>query len=123
MLALQSLGIGLLAGVSGGLFGIGGGIIIVPLLIYFFDYGQKSATATSLVSLLLPTGALGVWHYYKSGIIEKEHLFIGGLIAIGLFIGVFFGSKIAIHLSSKILSRLFSIFLVIVALRLWLTAK
>ncbi len=59
--------IGLAAGILGGLVGTGGGIIIVPALIYFLSFSQKQAQGTSLGILLLPIGILGVWQYYKAG--------------------------------------------------------
>ncbi|MEO6220410.1 MAG: TSUP family transporter, partial [Ginsengibacter sp.] len=59
--------IGLAAGILGGLVGVGGGIIIVPALIYFLSFSQKEAQGTSLGILLLPIGILGVWQYYKAG--------------------------------------------------------
>ncbi|MDQ6761661.1 MAG: TSUP family transporter, partial [Bacteroidota bacterium] len=58
--------IGLVAGIFGGLVGIGGGIVIVPALIYFLSFSQKEAQGTSLGILLLPIGILGVWQYYKA---------------------------------------------------------
>ena len=120
---LVSLGIGLVAGISSGLFGIGGGVIIVPLLLYFFKYPQQMATATSLVALILPVGILGAIHYYKAGFIQPENIKIGLIIAAGMFVGALFGAKFASGLQSGTLSKMFSVFLIIVAVRLWLTAK
>ncbi len=118
-----AIGIGLLAGVCSGLFGIGGGIIIVPLVAAIFQASQQSASATSLVALLLPVGALGVWQYYQSGFIGPENFKFGGLIALGILFGTFFGAKLAIQLTSDHLAKMFSIFLFIVAVRVWLTSK
>jgi len=113
--------IGLMAGTASGLFGIGGGILIVPLVIFFFQFTQQQATATSLVALLLPVGILGVWQYYSKGFIEMTHVKIGALIACGMFFGAFFGARIAISLSSVMLTRLFAGFLILIAIRLWWT--
>lgn len=115
--------IGLTAGVCSGLFGIGGGIIIVPMLVFFLGFQQQFATATSLMALLLPTGALGLWHYYQKGFLSVDNIKVGFIIATGMFLGAFFGAKIATSLQSGTMSRVFAVFLVLVAIRLWLTAK
>ncbi|WP_409479487.1 TSUP family transporter [Pseudobdellovibrio sp. HCB154] len=120
---MYGLIIGLVAGVSSGLFGIGGGVIIVPLVIYLFSFSQQAATATSLVALLLPVGILGVWNYYRAGAIQIDNIKLGFIIASGMFVGTLLGSKVAVGLQSFTLSRMFSVFLVIVAIRLWFTAK
>jgi uncharacterized membrane protein YfcA len=111
--------IGLLAGVSSGFFGIGGGIIIIPALIYMLGMQQKQAQGTSLVALLLPVGGLAVWNYWKSGVIDKESWILGVCIAIGIFLGGWVGSKIAVNLDEVLLRRVFACFLVIVAAQLF----
>lgn len=113
--------IGLAAGISSGLFGIGGGIIIVPLLLFFYKLNQQSATATSLIALLLPVGSLGLWHFYRSGFVKSNNFKIGLLIAAGMVIGTFFGAKLATTLSSETLSKMFALFLVFIAIRIWLS--
>src|SRR5437588_12684651 len=110
MLALLFLGIGLAAGVAAGMFGIGGGIIIGPALILLAGFIPVMATGTSLGALLLPVGALGAWEYYKRG-----HLNLPASlwIALGLFIGAWFGAKLAQSLSGPTLQRSFAVFLVV----------
>lgn len=104
--------LGLVAGVLSGLFGIGGGIVLVPSLIVFFGMEILDANATSLAAMLLPVGILGVWSYYKAGHVNiTESLWI----ALGLFIGSFFGGEIAVNISEKLLSALYSIILIYVA--------
>ncbi|AZZ38290.1 permease [Bdellovibrio sp. qaytius] len=115
--------IGLCAGISSGLFGIGGGVIIVPLLVYLFKFQQQTATGTSLVALLLPVGILGIINYYRAGFIQMDNVKLGLVIATVMFFGTFLGSKIAISLPTITLTRMFSVFLVLVAVRLWFTAK
>jgi uncharacterized membrane protein YfcA len=112
------LGIGLAAGVLSGLFGIGGGILIVPALIYFARFTPATATGTSLGALLLPVGALGAWEYYRRG-----DLRIGASlwIALGLFAGAWLGARLAQHLTPNQLRRAFAVFLVIIAGRMWFT--
>jgi hypothetical protein len=111
--------IGIAAGLLSGMFGVGGGVIIVPSLVLLFGMSQQTASATSLMALLLPVGLLGVLEYYRSGQISTGHIWIGLVIALGLFAGAFFGAKIAIGVSSETLRRMFAVFLVLVAFRLW----
>lgn len=108
--------IGFFAGILSGVFGIGGGIVIVPALIFFGRFTPLTATGTSLVALLLPVGALGAWEYYKKG-----HLNIPAalMVAVGLFLGAWLGARLAQHLSPVQLKRAFAILLVLVATRMW----
>ena len=109
--------IGLGAGVLSGLFGIGGGIVIVPALIFIARFAPVAATGTSIGALLLPVGALGAWEYYKAGHIN---LLASLCIALGLFLGAGVGAKIALSLPADTLRKAFSVFLVFVAIRLWI---
>ena len=112
--------IGLCAGLLSGLFGIGGGVLIVPALLLVMKMTPLQATGTSLGALLLPVGALGAYEYYRNG-----HVNITGslLLALGLLIGAYFGARWAQTLSPVQMKRAFSIFLVLVAARMWMTAK
>lgn len=115
-LTLIFLGIGLAAGVLSGLFGIGGGIVIVPMLILLARMAPATATGTSLGALLLPVGALGAYQYYRTGHIDIK---VSLLVALGLFIGAYFGAKLAVGLDPVMMKRGFALFLVMVAVRLW----
>jgi hypothetical protein len=108
--------IGLGAGVLSGLFGIGGGIVIVPALIFFAKFQPQMATGTSLGALLLPVGALGAWQYWKAGSLEWRPSL---LIATGLFFGAFIGARIALTLPAPVLRKAFAVFLVLVAVQMW----
>jgi len=119
MQLLSLLAIGVAAGMLSGMFGVGGGVIIVPALVFFFGMNQQTASATSLIALLLPVGLLGVLEYYRSGKIGMENIWFGLAIAAGLFAGAFLGARLAIELSSDLLRRMFAVFLVFVAIRLW----
>jgi uncharacterized membrane protein YfcA len=112
--------IGLGAGLLSGLFGIGGGIVIVPALVYLAQMSQKTATGTSLAALLLPVGALGAWQYYKAGALDMRAAL---LIAPGLAVGALVGAKFALQLPSRDLQRAFAVFLCVVAGRMWIAAK
>jgi uncharacterized protein len=116
---MQYLIFGLFAGVLSGLFGIGGGVVVVPALIMIAKFSPARATGTSLAALLLPVGALGVWQYYRRGDVDiNSALFI----AVGLLLGAWFGADIALRLPARELQRTFSIFLVIIAGYLWWSA-
>ena len=108
--------IGVGAGVLAGLFGIGGGVLIVPALVYVARMPQLTATGTSLGALLLPVGALGAWEYYRTGNLDLRAALV---IAVGLFFGAFFGAKIAHILTAVQLRRGFAVFLVLIAIRVW----
>ena len=104
--------IGIVAGVMSGLFGIGGGIIMVPAMIAIFGMNILNANATSLAAMLLPVGILGVITYYKAGFINiKESLLIAG----GLLLGSYFGAELAVSVDEKLLSKLYAGFLFYVA--------
>jgi len=111
--------IGIIAGISSGVFGIGGGIIIIPILLFVYKMDQQSATATSLMALLLPVGSFGLWQFYRSGFVHTANIKIGLLIALGMLVGTFFGAKIATFVSGEVLSKSFAIFLVLIATRVW----
>ena len=118
-MTLLFLLIGLGAGVLSGLFGIGGGVVIVPALILIARMPALTATGTSLGALLLPVGALGALTYYRSG---NLNIRAAVLIAVGLFLGAWFGAKLAQTLTPVQLKRLFALFLVAVAARVWWSA-
>ena len=104
--------LGLFAGVIAGLFGKGGGLVIVPFLIRFFHYDVKAASATSLAALQLPVGLPSVIVYAHDG---HLNLLFAGLMALGILFGVFFGSKLALNLSSAIFKKVYAFFLLGVA--------
>lgn len=113
------ISIGTLIGIFSGLLGIGGAIILIPILVYGFGYTQVQATGTSLVALLLPVGALGVWQYYKSNLIENQNIKVGLIVAIGMFAGTFIGARILPLMPADVLKKAFAIFLVLVAIKMW----
>lgn len=111
--------VGLLAGVLSGLFGIGGGIVIVPALALLMGFSQARASGTSLVAMLLPVGALGAWEYYRAGKIGAGELQGGLAIACGLLMGAFLGAKIAVGLPEATLKKAFAVLMVVAAVRMW----
>jgi uncharacterized protein len=118
-MSLIFLAIGLAAGLLSGLFGIGGGILIVPALLIVGRMSPLTATGTSLGALLLPVGALGAWQYYKNGHVDVRASL---LIALGLLVGAYFGARFAQGLDPTTAKRAFAVFLIVVSARIWLTA-
>ena len=116
---MEFLAIGVIAGLLSGLFGIGGGVVIVPSLILVAGMKPEMATGTSLASLLLPVGAFGAWHYYQHGYVEIRPAL---WIAIGLTLGAFLGAHVALRLPVRDLQRVFAVFLAFIAVHLWWTA-
>jgi len=113
---LITLGIGLVAGVLGGIFGVGGGVLIVPALVLILHASQHSATGTSLGALLPPVGLLGALEYYRHG---EINLMWSLCLGLGLLIGAYFGAVIALnYISGLMLRRLFAIFLILVSVRM-----
>ena len=108
--------IGLFAGVLSGMFGIGGGIVIVPALILLAAFSPQQATGTSLGALLLPVGFLGAMQYWKRGDVDFRASLV---LALGIFLGAFAGAKLGLSLAPHMLRRAFAIFLVVIAGQLW----
>ncbi|MFQ3566302.1 MAG: sulfite exporter TauE/SafE family protein [Aggregatilineales bacterium] len=108
------LAVGLGAGVISGMFGVGGGIVIVPALVALLHFDQKLAVGTSLGALLLPVGLGAVLSYHNAGLLDVS---AAVLLAIGLAAGAFFGARIALSLPSATVKRLYGLFLLIVGLR------
>jgi len=106
--------LGLAAGVLAGLAGIGGGIIIVPLLVFVFGFTQHMAQGTSLAVLIPPVGLLAMLKYYKAG---EVNLKAAALIAAGLLLGSVFGAKFALDLPQATLKKAFGVILLLASLR------
>jgi len=107
--------IGIAAGMLSGLVGVGGGIVIVPALIFFLGFSQKMAQGTSLGILLLPVGILGVMQYYKMGFIDMRVVLI---ISLAFFFGSYYGSRIALSLPQETIKKIFAVFLILIAVKL-----
>ncbi len=107
--------IGVFAGMMGGLIGIGGGVIIVPALVYFIGLNQHMAQGTSLGLLMLPVGILAFLQYYKSGYVDLR---IVGLLGIGFLVGSYFGSRLSISLPQQTIKRIFAIMMILIAVKM-----
>ena len=107
--------IGLAAGMLSGLVGVGGGIIIVPALMYFLKFDQHQAQGTSLGLLLMPVGILAVMNYYKKGYLDVQ---VVAIMCIAFVIGAFLGSKVSLAISQEKLKKVFAILLLFVAIKM-----
>ncbi len=107
--------IGLTAGLVSGALGVGGGIIIIPSLIFFLGFSQHMAQGTSLAILLLPTGILAVMQYYKGGYVDFKVAFILMLLFV---IGAYLGSIISVNIPDKMLRKIFGIFMLLVSIKM-----
>jgi uncharacterized protein len=116
ILVLQLLTIGLVAGVAGGVFGIGGGAIMIPAMVLLLGMEQKFATGTSIAAQILPIGILAAGVYYRNGNLNIKYAIA---IAVGLLIGNFFGALFANqpYISGELIKKLYGIFLVGIGLR------
>ena len=107
--------VGIGAGMLSGLVGVGGGLVIVPALVYFIGFSQKTAQGTSLGLILLPVGIFGVLQYYKHGHVDFR---IVGILAIGFLAGSFFGSKIALSLPQETVKKIFAVLMILIAIKM-----
>ena len=107
--------LGLAAGILSGLVGIGGGIILVPGLVYLLGFSQKMAQGTSLGVLLLPVGILAMWQFYKAGYVDVKAV---GFIAIAFLLGGYFGSKITLALPQDTVRKIFAVLLLVISIKM-----
>jgi uncharacterized membrane protein YfcA len=107
--------IGLLAGTMSGLVGIGGGLIIVPAMIYLMGADQKTAQGTSIALMLPPIGLFAAYNYYKAGYVNVKYAII---IAIAFLIGGYVGSKLAISLPEATVKKVFAGLMIVTAVKM-----
>lgn len=108
--------LGLVAGYLSGLVGIGGGIIMVPVLVLVYGFTQHKAQGTTLALLMIPVGIFGVMNYYKSGNVDIKTAL---LLCCGFVLGSYLGSKTAISLSQDTLRKIFAIIMFVVAVKMF----
>jgi uncharacterized membrane protein YfcA len=109
--------LGLFAGTLSGLVGIGGGVIIVPVLIFLFKFSQHSAQGTTLALMVPPVGILAAIIYYRHGYVDLK---AAGIICLGFVLGGLIGSRLATSLPSMVLEKIFGVGLLLIALKMLL---
>ncbi|MBL7951974.1 MAG: sulfite exporter TauE/SafE family protein [Flavobacteriales bacterium] len=107
--------VGLMAGILSGFVGVGGGIIMVPALVWLLGYTQHQAQGTSLAVLMLPVVFLAVRNYYKAGVIDPKVVVV---IAAAFVLGSYFGSKWSLALPMETVRKIFGGITLLVALKL-----
>jgi uncharacterized protein len=113
--------LGVIAGILSSLVGIGGGIVIVPVLVMAFGLSQHTAQGTTLAMLSFPVALVGALNYYKKGMVDWR---IALILCVGFVVGGYFGSKFALGISEKTIKRFFACLMIIVAFKMfWETRK
>ncbi len=108
--------IGLLAGMLSGLIGIGGGIIVIPALVFLLGFSQQTAQGTTLALMVPPIGLLAAYAYYKEGFVDIRAAVI---ICVGFIVGSYFGAKYATGIPEDILRKIFSVILILMAVKMF----
>jgi hypothetical protein len=115
---VEAIAIGVCAGVLAGMFGIGGGVLFVPALTLLVGLGQVTAEGTSLLAMV-PVGLVGAWSQHRKGLVKVNHAVTIGLLSA---VGVFAGGVLAHHLPEDVLRKVFGVFLLLIASRLFARA-
>ena len=109
------IAIGIAAGLIAGGLGVGGGIILVPALVFFFKLSQHEAQGTSLGVLMFPVMALAVWNYYKEGYVNFKYVFI---ILFAFAAGSYLGSLFTMHIPTYTLKKMFGILMILAGIKM-----
>lgn len=112
--------LGILAGVLSGMFGIGGGVVIVPALVIFFGLTQQTAQGTTLAMLSIPVSIVAALNYTKAGMIDWK---VAIILAAGFIVGGFFGSKIAVGVDGAVMKKLFAVLMIVLAIKMLVEKK
>jgi uncharacterized membrane protein YfcA len=117
---LGFLAIGAVTGAVSGMFGIGGGIFVIPAMVYFYGFSQKAATGTSLGMLLPPIGIMAFWQYYKSDLVNVP---AAVLLVAGFVAGSYLSAGYAIDLPEILVKRAFGVLMIVMGVIYILTAR
>ena len=110
--------IGVTAGIMSGFIGVGGGIIIVPCLVYFLGLTQHQAQGTSLLLMLPPIGIMAVYNYHKHGEIDSKLVLYASIMVVAFVVGGYIGSKLSLKLSPELVKFVFGIIMLFVAIKM-----
>ena len=108
--------LGLAAGTFSGIIGLGGGVIIVPALVFLFGLSQQQAQGTTLALMVPPIGILAAYAYYQQGFVDLK---IAGLICVGFIVGGWIGAKVAVDLSQNVLQKIFAVSLFLISIKMF----
>lgn len=115
MSQLLYIGLGLVAGICGGMFGIGGGSILIPALVFLAGFSQHLAQGTTLAAMIPPIGLLAAIRYWQAGNVK---LSVAAMLCIGFFIGGLIGANFVQNIPDVVLKKMFGVFLLLVALNM-----
>jgi hypothetical protein len=107
--------IGAIAGLASGFMGIGGGVVIIPALVFMLGFDQHLAQGTSLAAMVPPIGLLAAYVYYKSGHVDIP---VAALIAAGFIVGGMLGARVVVHIDAGVLRKVFGVVLLLLAVRM-----
>ncbi len=106
---------GVMSGLLAGVFGVGGAIIVIPVLVFILGFSQHEAQGTSLAFMLPPVGILATWNYWKAGHVNWK---IALILSLTFVVGSYLGSHLSINISDKTLRRLFGVLMIVVAIKM-----
>ena len=109
--------IGILTGIFSGLLGVGGGLIMIPMFVFFLGFSQHMAQGMSLAVMLPPVTLLAAWNYHKAGYIDWK---VALIVSVLFIIGGFFGSKIALKIDQQMLKKVFGVLIILAGLKMLL---
>jgi len=115
MINIAYVVLGLTAGILSGMFGVGGGTILIPALVFMFGLTQHQAQGTTLAALIPPIGLLAAWRYWQAGNIKLP---IAAFICLGFFFGGYIGANWIQGVSGPVLKKMFGIFLLLIAVNM-----
>lgn len=107
--------IGIVAGLLGGVLGLGGAVVIIPALVMILSFSEQMAQGTTLLILVMPVGALAAWQYYKAGNVDVKTALILG---VAFFVSGFVGAKFANHIPQEMLKKAFAVLLIVIAIKM-----
>lgn len=107
--------LGFVTGAFSGIFGLGGGIIVVPALVFLFGFTQHQAQGTTLAMMVPPIGLLAAWTYYKQGFVDLR---IAALLCLGFFVGGLLGAKFVVGLSDPLLRKIFGVVMLLISVKM-----
>ncbi|NOY95015.1 MAG: sulfite exporter TauE/SafE family protein [Chlorobi bacterium] len=107
--------VGLASGLLSGVLGVGGGIIVIPALVFILGFSQHQAQGTSLAFMVMPVGILAVWKYWKGGYVDWNFAFV---LAFTFFVGAYFGSMLSVNIPDRILKKIFGILMFVVSIKM-----